>query len=149
MKWRSGPRPWAINLFAILLLASSLYSFVANLLALDEFVEIVQYDLPSIAWTQDLAIVWLSALFSIVLFPLVWIWGLGSRVARIVVTVLTLPAWLYLIAHIWIIVTRSVIDIAGLIDNLVVVTAISLLFTPSASQWIAMNENETCPETIE
>jgi len=146
MKWRKGPRPWTINLFAILLLASSVVGLIWSLMTIDQTVETLKFDLPAFNWDRDAAIVWSFSLFSIVLFPLVWIWGLGSRIARIVITVFAIPAALKLIAFIWLFVSRGFFDPLTVLDSLVVVSAVGLLFTPSASRWLSKEEAD--PETF-
>lgn len=146
MKWRHGPRPWTINLFAFLLFGSSLVGLIWSLMTIDQTVELLKIDFPAFAWDRDAAIVWSFSLFSIVLFPLVWIWGLGSRIARIVITVLAIPAALKLTGFVWLLVTRGVFDPLGLLDTLVVLVAVGLLFAPSASQWLGKEEVD--PETF-
>lgn len=119
---------------------------IHSLMSIDHLVEVLSFDILSIAWDRDAAIVWSFSLFSIVLFPLVWIWGLGSRVARIVITVFAIPAVLKLIAFIWLLVTRGLFDPLSVLDSLVVVFAVGLLFTPSASRWLSKEEAD--PETF-
>lgn len=146
MKWREGPRPWTIHLFAILMLGSSLFELITGLQGLEELVALLNADIPLIAWDRDSAIVFQSAVFSIVLFPLVWIWGLGSRIARLVIAVLTFPTWVVLFANAWLFVSQGEFEIAGLVNALIIAFAIVLLFLPQSSHWFSPSpedESET------
>jgi hypothetical protein len=76
-------RPWSVHVFAALFASLGVWNLIEGLLDLDLWVR----RLGQLGWfgeaNKDLAIVWLSARFTIVGIPVVAIWVFASRVARL------------------------------------------------------------------
>jgi len=130
MKLARGARPLAIRVFAAAFLAAALLRLVRGLsdLALAETVLAVHA--PWLAWDRDWTIVALSAEFTIALIPLVWIFLLAAPFARrLVLGFGALRLWN--------------LDVAALIEPLLVATAMAGLLTPGAGRWFARAPQET------
>lgn len=136
MKWRKGPRPWSVRLFATALLAAALVNLIEALRAHEALLMARWFArLPLFGWTPDFAIIASFSQFSIALIPLVWIYFLASNRARWVVLVfgivkigLSVPP-----------ASSSVqLKAPGLIwlEAGLVVVALIMLFWPSTSRWV-------------
>ncbi len=138
MKLVRGPRPWSIHAFALLSLAIGIAELVEGLVVLD--VSHFQSSFPTIPWNRDWVIVYYSAMFSIVLIPLVAIWAFASRIARIIVTVF------FAVALPWDLVVLRSAAMGALLNPLdltiaiVRTGAIVLLYLPASSRWLATDE---------
>jgi hypothetical protein len=126
MKWRKGPRPWSVHLFAVILIGAGLWNFVPLLwLALDEADRGYRIALVSV----------LSAQFSIVVIPVIAIWALASRVAKWLFTLLSIGSFVWLFYK----MLTSDFALEAMIWMLGLGTlthgAVILLFVPSARRW--------------
>lgn len=139
MKRANGPRPWSIHAFALLTLSIGVVELVEGLVVLD--VSHFQSSFPAFAWNQDWVIVYYSAMFSIVLIPLVAIWLFASRVARVIVTVF------FAIALPWDLMVLKSAAIGTLLNPLDLLTAIAravaivLLYLPASSRWLGVRKS--------
>ena len=82
MRIARGPRPWTIQLFALLVTAQGLVAYVRGL----SLLEVRQIDLelryPFFDWNTDWVIDCLSAWLTIKLIPVVGVWVFANRWAR-------------------------------------------------------------------
>lgn len=140
MKMVKGPRPAPIHAFALTVSALGLASLLDDLLHIDDVVEILAFDIPSIAWNRDLAIVFSSALFTIVMIPVVAIWCFASNVARILMTVMMVPSALKLFGALWLTATRNVLAGEAIVSGSLLLIAVGLLYTKPASEWLSRPE---------
>lgn len=137
MRMVKGPRPAAVHAFALIVSVLGLASLLDDLRHIDDLVEILAFDIPSIAWDRDLAIVFSSAIFTIVMIPVVAIWCFASRIARILITVMIIPSALQLLGALWITATRSEFVGDVIVSSSLLVVAVALLYTPPASHWLS------------
>jgi cellobiose-specific phosphotransferase system component IIC len=92
--------------------------------------------MPSLQWTRDWVIVWISAQFTIVLIPVVAVCLFAKRFALFIVSVMawvSLP-WVWSYARTF--QLHGFVDWTGFAQSLVVVIAASLLYVPSAWRWL-------------
>ena len=141
-------RPPAIRLFAVLFLAQAALALVAGLADIAGFRDYLAVSIPGIAFDRDLAIVILSARFTIALIPVALVWFLASRFARWMVAVLAvgkllnLPeAWALLADGLWL----SPLWLASLLLGL---CGAALLFTPGAGAWFTRRERRNAPLSL-
>ena len=135
MKWRKGPRPWPINAFAAILLFWGLWGLLTGLFDLTSVQLPSQIGIPGSKLEQDAKIIFLSANFTIVLIPVVAIWGLASRIARIVVTFFTLGSWAIVFVEVWALLSPDPFNPLDFAEHLSIVVAVVLLFTKVAQPW--------------
>lgn len=124
MKLVRRPRPLTIRVFAAAFLAAALLRLVRGLTDLALAETVLAVHIPWFAWDRDWTIVALSAAFTIALIPLVWIYLFAAPFAR----------WLVLgfgALRLW------NLDVAALIEPLLVATAMASLLTPGAARWFA------------
>jgi hypothetical protein len=140
MKWRTGPRPWPINTFAAILLFWGLWGLLTALSDLASVELPLQIGTPGSKQEEDAKIIFLSANFTIVLIPVIAVWGLGSRFARIVVTVFTIMSWGAVFAQLWALLSPDPFEPILFAKHASIVVAILMLFRPHADQWL---RNET------
>lgn len=141
-------RPWPVHAFAIGIGGFAIYNLVSGLLLIDPWISELNRTFPEIAWNRDSVIVALSTRFTIVMIPVVAIWGFGSRLARLLVAimvVLTLPSAGFQVYDrfemgilIW---GRTVFF------TIIVMVLTALLFKPSARRWFS-KEREIDPATF-
>ena len=141
-------RPWPIHAFAIGFGGFAIYNLVYGLYSIELWIADLSQTYPEVDWDRDSVIVALSARFTIVMIPVVAIWGFGSRIARILVAamaVLSLPGAAFQVYDrldmgilIW---GRTVVF------TLIVVVLTALLFTPPARRWFA-KEPDIDPATF-
>ena len=138
MKWRKGPRPWPIHVFAICLVIGGLYSLSRDIIAPDYAASKLETMVWGVDWTRDKVIVFSSAMFTIVLLPVVAIWTFASKVARILVTVMAVPAVLHLYST-----AEMALRFAWEFDpfsfafGILRLAAIALLYAPASQHWFA------------
>lgn len=97
MKLAKGPRPWSIGVYALISLVIGTWDLLEGLLHLDALVASLNRAAPQFFWTHDIAVVLISASFTIVLIPLSAIWLFASKLARIVITIFAVfPSHRYL-----------------------------------------------------
>lgn len=139
MSKRAGSRPWSIHTFAGLFLVNGLWGLIGGILNIELWLAHYLSTFPSIAWNHDLVIVALSARFTIVCIPVVAIWGYASRIARWLVSVLTIGTAL---SAAWNISALPNVDIEWLPVAFLsaMVAAVLMLLTPSAAVWFRKEE---------
>lgn len=140
MKIAQGPRPWSIRLFAFIICALGLSDLIIGLSDIDTQIAALTYDLPSIPWSRDLAIVWISALFTIVLIPVAAIWFRASKIARALVTIAAIPSLVAVLAFAHLAITSNEYGWLVLFNAVMILVAVASLYTNSASTWF----NDTC-----
>lgn len=131
-------RPWAVHAFAIGIGGFAIYNLVSGLRSIEAWVLELQMNFPEIAWDRDSVIVALSARFTIVMIPVVAIWGFGSRLARLLVSamvLLSLPGSafqtydrLHLGFEVW---GQTVLF------TIIAIALTAMLFAPSARHWFS------------
>ena len=148
MKWRSGPRPWSIHAFALLVIIAGLYGLHRDIGAAETTASHMMTFAPWIEWNRDWAIVLASALFTIVLIPVAAIWAFASRIARNLVVLMALPVVLHLYQLIetalW---SEQVFNPLPMAFAALRLSAVVLLFTPSSLRWLSPVQ-EVGPETF-
>ncbi len=136
MNLAKGPRPWSIKIFAAMLLIQGLWELAGGLLSLEDAVTVLAIAIPSLDWNRDLAIVALSANFTIVLIPVVAVWVFASRIARALLTLFALLSLVTAFATLWLLLDARFADWSVLLDGLVTPLAVALLYTPNARAWL-------------
>lgn len=147
MKWRKGPRPWSIRLFALAFLFAAMWRLLDHLLNPLSAWFLYSERFPQIEWTGDLVIVASSAEFTIALIPIVWIFGLGSRVARWIVTLFGIYK---LLPYSWspdLILFSIESNPLLLVPFLATVLALVMLYVPASGRWFDRSR-EVAPETF-
>jgi hypothetical protein len=146
MKIAEGPRPWTIHAFAIGFVLLALIDLIIALSSIEEELAILQLDIPSIAWNTDLVIVYHSALFSIVLIPVAAIWVFASRIARSIVSVMSLLILIQLSAAIYLTTRDGWIGLYPLLGPSLVLSCVAILFLPTSNRWL--RQEDVNPETF-
>ena len=100
MKWFSDPKPWPIHAFAFWMLVFATFDLLVALGNLERAQDFLELFVPIFDWTRDWTIVLYSAVYSIVLIPVIAIWGFASRVARLLLTAMCLYSVMDLCAQI-------------------------------------------------
>ncbi|WP_162925106.1 hypothetical protein [Aurantiacibacter odishensis] len=132
MRTVSGPRPFPIRLFAALFLFAALIRLIAGLIDTTPMIADLFRWLPLTVITQDLAIVALSAEFTIACIPVALVWFRAMRIARVLVGVMAGVRLVSFETAPWLI-GLPVHEIALACS----VIAALLLFTPPATRWFA------------
>jgi uncharacterized membrane protein YphA (DoxX/SURF4 family) len=135
MKWRKGPRPWPVNAFGTILVCYGLWGLCTGLLDLSSVELPSQVGAPGSKLDQDAKIIFLSANFTIILIPVVAVWGLASRIARMIVTFFTLPSWAIVFVEMWALLSPDPFNLGDFAKHFSIVVAVLLLFTPAAKPW--------------
>lgn len=128
-------RPRAIRLFAILVFAEALLAYVYGMRDLDRAVSDLASRIPGLSFDHDIAIVLLSARFSIALIPIALIWFLRANFARWFVAIITLARLSSLPAMIALLKAGGSISSYWLASHVLAFFALACLFTPSARRW--------------
>jgi hypothetical protein len=136
MKWRKGARPWPVNAFAAIFVFWGLWELLSGLFDLPSVKLPMQFGEPGSKAESDARIIFLSADFTIVLIPVVVVWGMGSRVARTVVTCLTLVSWGAVFVQLWALLSPDPFEAMLFAKHASIVLAVLLLFRPSADEWM-------------
>ncbi|MEO0870943.1 MAG: hypothetical protein AAFY19_03135 [Pseudomonadota bacterium] len=125
-----------------------MYNLVWGLLNTDAWVFELKRIVPEFDWNRDAVIVALSTRFTIVMIPVVAIWGFRSRIARILVTAMAILS-----------VPQAVLQAYDRLDlgvavwgktvffTVLVVVVVSLLFAPAAKHWFS-KERDIDPATF-
>ena len=141
MRIAPGRRPWQIHLFAAVLMICGVYALHLGIVAADVTLSHIKATWPSVGWTRDVIIVIQSALFTIVLIPVIAIWAYASRIARILLVVMSVPKLLHLIAMVCSALEfGQVFNPFPILSAVLQLVAVGLLFTPSAAHWFARKE---------
>ncbi|MEM7689452.1 MAG: hypothetical protein AAF291_10565 [Pseudomonadota bacterium] len=146
MRIKAGPRPWSIHLFAAGLLAVALIG--PSLALADPMLEWFKWSkrLPLISWSQDGAIIAAFSVFTMALFPLVWIYGYGSLRARWIVlafAIVKVGLWWH---------GMMVTALAGWSQSLrwlepvLTTLAVSMMFAPTSLRWLEKDREVGCDE---
>lgn len=133
----SRPRPASINIFAVGFLAAALILFVAGLLNLPGELAFLQRLYPSITWSRDLVIVWISAWLSIALIPIAMVWLSAVRFARWMVAIMALYKLAGVAGFVVIFVRGGTLPFYTVGLLLLNVLAAAMLFTPASNRWFA------------
>ena len=135
MKWHGGPRPVTIQLFAASFVAYALLGLVTGLVDLQAAAMALSGWLGPLARSADAVIVALFTEFTIALIPVLWIYGLASRVARWIVTVFALYK---LLGYRSLALTAFVEtpQPTAYLEPALIVFALAMLFTPSAGAYL-------------
>lgn len=137
MKIRPGPRPWSIHLFAAAFAGVALIGLLIALSS-EPLLELFKWSkrLPMVPWNRDAVIIASFSVFTMALFPLVWIYGFGSARARWIVlgfagvkialwaqgmVVVTLTGW---------------IQAARWLEPSLTVLAVAMMLAPASSRWL-------------
>ena len=129
MKWRKGPRPWGVHIFAIFLLANGFWTL---------WTALPDFDL----WEgSENEVVGAFTIFTIVLIPVIAIWGFGSRLARALAAIFVAPSLIIASLEIWAALSPDSFNPARLAISVASLVAIALLFHPSAREWFG-NKNQ-------
>lgn len=140
MKPAEGPRPFSIKVFACAFLLAALAAFAEAMSDL----ELAQLEWTVRAswfeWNRDWTIVASSAELSIALIPLTWIVVFASAFARWMVLAFGLLKLTAIVdaIHFWFV--SGAFDWRWLIEPALILCALVMLFTPSATRWIAQRD---------
>lgn len=136
MKLKPGPRPWSIHVFAIALFCVAVIGLT---IALSEpLLEWFKWSkrLPMIPWTQDGAIIAAFSVFTMALFPLVWIYGYGSLRARWVVltfAIMKAAAWSQ---GVMVTTLAGWAQTARWFEPALTALAVAMMFAPASGRWL-------------
>jgi hypothetical protein len=139
----SGPRPFAINLFAAILLGLACWHLAVALFDLPAQEEFLASLGLGFEWNRDWTIVASSAWFTIELIPIVLVWLTASRFARGFVTVMAVARVVLLLTNLPMLYALPGI----LIGQAIWLGAVALLYTHAANQWFMHKEAD--PATFE
>lgn len=147
MKWRKGPRPWSIKIAALAFLFAAAWRLLDHLLNPIAGWVLYSERFSGIDWTNDLVIIASFTEFTIALIPIVWIYGLGSRIARWVVTLFGIYK---LIPYSWSVeLVLFTIEAKPLLLVPVAATvlALAMLYVPPSFRWFG-SAREAATETF-
>ncbi len=146
MRLARGPRPWSIRLFAALFLLAGSWQLVDRLTRPLMAQLVFEDRFPALSWTPEWVIVASFTEFTIALIPILWIYFLASGFARWFVVILGLVGLVPHSFDLYAILTSIEMRPSLLVSPLAVLTALALLFTPSAARWFRRSrevEHET------
>lgn len=144
MRIARGRRPWTIHAFAAAFLAVGLWDLVYSLTKLHRF----RIEMFGTLLNEDGLIVYHSAMFTIICIPVIAVWLFGSRIARGLITVMTLwgagmftfhffsGPWMRAILGMS---TADRWDVIG--TRIVCLLAIALLFLPASRPWFRKEQS--------
>ena len=128
---RPDSRPWAINLFAAILLTFAMLNLATALFDLPAQEEALKSLGLGLEWNRDWTIVASSAWFTIELIPIALVWLFASRFARLFLLAMAALKVVLMLSNL-----PMLYALPGLLaGHVITVGAIALLFTQSASQW--------------
>jgi len=148
MKWRRGPRPWAVRVFALAFLAAAAFRLVEGLINLETSAWRLADWMGSLVQSQDAVIVGLFIEFTIALIPIIWIYGIGSRVARWFVLAFGLYKLLGFRMLYTITTMLGPISWWAYIEPVLIIIALTMLLSPSLGEYLKSPEKEVEPETF-
>ena len=136
MKIAQGPRPWSIHLFAAAFFGVALIGLAIALS--NPLLEWFKWTkrLPMIPWDQDIAIIAAFSVFTMALFPLVWIYAYRSQRARWVVL-----GFAFVKVALWwqgMLVTNleGWAQTARWLEPALTALAVLMMFAPASSRWL-------------
>lgn len=133
---RKGPRPLAINAFAVVLLGLATLNLTVALFDLPAQQEFLASLGMGLEWNRDWTIVTSSAWFTIELIPIALVWLFASRFARRFVLAMALLKTLLILTNL-----PMLYAIPGLLVGQVVsLGAVALLYERRANAWFAYEE---------
>ena len=136
MKRAKGPRPFAINLFAAILLTLACVNLTVALFDLPAQEELLASLGLGFEWNRDWTIVASSAWFTIELIPIALVWLTASRFARWFVTIMAVIKVVLILTNL-----PMLYAVPGiLIGQSISMGAVALLFTRAANDWFAQEE---------
>lgn len=143
MRLAPSPRPFAINLFAAILLGLALVNLTVALFDLPAQEEFLASLGLGFEWNRDWTIVASSAWLTIELIPILLVWLVASRIARWFITGMALIKVFLILTNL-----PMIYVIPGiLLGQSISLGAVALLFTQAANDWFS---NETPdPATFE
>ena len=133
MRIARGPRPFAINLFAAILLGLALVNLTVALFDLPAQEEFLKSLGLGFEWNRDWTIVASSAWFTIELIPIALVWLAASRFARWFIAAMA-------VVKVFLILTNlpMIYVIPGiLLGQSISLGAVTLLFTRQANDWFS------------
>ena len=149
MKWRKGPRPWTIRVFAIAFLTVALVNLIEGLS--NWYFPILRYAqwMPWIEWDAERAKIGVISEFTIALIPVAWIFGFASRIAWGLVTVFTVVKLLDLLN-----MTAAFqsagggLSLAHFLEPALLIIALLCLFLAPSRHWFS-NQNDHASAVFE
>ena len=133
---RPSPRPWAINLFAAILLSFATLNLATALFDLPAQEEALRSLGMGLEWNRDWTIVASSAWFTIELIPIALVWLVASRFARMFLLAMAALKAVLMLGNL-----PMLYALPGLLaGHVITIGAIALLFTRSAHQWFNPSE---------
>ncbi len=139
MSIAKGPRPWSIHAFAAAFLGVAVIGL--GIALWDPALEGLKWAarVPAVTWSEDSAIIAAFSVFTMALFPLVWIYGFGALRARWVVlgfAVVKIGLWWH---------GMTTIALSGWIESVrwlepaLIVLALVMMFAPASTRWLKQN----------
>lgn len=128
MKQARGPRPWAVRIFALVLVGSGLWNFAIALgPALAEANE--EYRIARVSV--------LSAQLLIVIIPVAAVWFLASRIAKWLMATVSAVSAVWATVQAIRLLDFGIDQVLWLLSDWARYSLVVLLFTPSARRWFA------------
>ena len=128
---RPRSRPWAINLFAAILLTFAMLNLATALFDLPAQEEALRSLGLGLEWNRDWTIVASSAWFTIELIPIALVWLFASRFARLFLLAMAALKAVLMLSNL-----PMLYALPGLLaGHVIAIGAIALLFTRSANRW--------------
>lgn len=122
-RWREGPRPLAIHAFALFMLATGLFTLIDTLPSYSLWEE------------QEDKVIGAFTLFTIVLIPIVAIWGFGSRFARMLMCVPAVSSFFIVLLQIYSALSPDPFDPLVLAHAFGMMCVVAGLFHGSVYYW--------------
>jgi hypothetical protein len=141
LKRRKGARPLSIKIFALTFLGAAVFVLGSSLQNIGLLQGAYRALFPWDGWNRDWMIVAVSAIFSIALIPVAWIYLFGSRVARWLVTIFSLlklanvPNMIFALQA-----TGEAVHWRYFAEPALLAVALTALFMPSSRRWLARKE---------
>lgn len=131
-----GPRPFAINLFAAILLGLALWNLTVALFDLPAQEEFLASLGLGFEWNRDWTITASSAWFTIELIPIALVWLTASRFARVFVTAMAAIKVVLILTNL-----PMLYAVPGiLIGQAISLGAVALLYTRGAHEWFTRKD---------
>lgn len=140
MRLAKGPRPTSIRFFATLFALQALLVFAFNISAIDGQLAYFSGRYPQFGFNRDTIIVIICARLSIAAIPIALVWFFAKSFAKwfcaafAALRLTRIPSFLILFAE------QGILDWSWLLSALLMVVAVTALFTREASQWFRQRE---------
>lgn len=136
MKLAKGPRPRAINAFAIVLLTLAIWNLATALFDLPAQQEFLTSLGLGLDWNRDWTIVSSSAWFTIELIPIGLVWLFASRFARRFIVMMAAIKLLLILGSL-----TMLYALPGIfLGQAIALAAVGLLFERGANAWFEQKE---------